>query len=333
MQLLKSSTKLTLAELTEIVGSNNVPEVLHINQLTRTRNIGQKFADLCEDIMNNTADVDWQRKSTLLNSFTQDSDIFEYVSCATERSWKVVSELGTLPNYMKLPEDLLLPPSEYVLGNNEPITEIIYAAVIGMLKLFPHVIDPGIFSEYSSIKPTSILTVENPGDPFQGFKIPWGQVTLHSSLTDDYIDFPVYPEEVTDARSATFTQMPDILYEYEPWQIYTGSGPRSNSYTFDFHRDMWSGDHRDGKANELVRFCEANCYPNYNGSAVNVSIVTLWVAGSMLIRGVMTNVETKWDGPLGLDGWYLHCVLTIQITEVSEDALSFDVVKNKPLIG
>ena len=42
---------------------------------------------------------------------------------------------------------------------------------------------------------------------------------------------------------------------------------------------------------------------------------------------------TKWDGPIGLDGWYLHCELQISITEVSTSPLNYSVVKQKPLIG
>ena len=127
--------------------------------------------------------------------------------------------------------------------------------------------------------------------------------------------------------------MPDLLYQYEPWQLYNSSGPRTNTYLFHFHRDMWTGDHRDGKANELIRYCEANCYPEFNGSAVNVPTVTLYIAGSPLIHGVMTQVDTTWDGPIGLDGYYLNCELSITITEVSETALNYNVIKGKSLIG
>ena len=96
---------------------------------------------------------------------------------------------------------------------------------------------------------------------------------------------------------------------------------------------MWSGDHRDGKANELIRFCEACCYPEYNGSAVNTSTVTLIIAGKPLIRGVMTDVSTTWSGPIGLDGYYLECELRISITEVSDKPLNYSYVKSREIIG
>ena len=147
------------------------------------------------------------------------------------------------------------------------------------------------------------------------------------------IDFPVYPEELSDQRTANFDQMPQLLYQYEPWYLYTSSGPRQNTFTFIFHRDMWTGDHRNGGANILIRFCEANCYPEYRGSSVISSIVTLYVSGSALISGVLTEVNVDWSGPIGQDGFYLYCELQLTIIEVSPEVLNFTSVLNKPLIG
>ena len=334
MQLLKIDRNTTLSQLTEFLGSDSVEHTLHINQLTRTRNIGEQYYQLCQNTINSTNSVTWQRKQSILNAVTADSDIYETIALTTEDGWKVASELGSLPNYLKLPEGREYPKVERILGNDTPISKIIYDGVQRMLQVPPHVIDESIFNEYSNTRSTQIIATKTTvTNPFQSFKIPWGEVTLYSELADEYVDFPVYPEEYSDTRTANYTQMPDLLYQYEPWQIYTSSGPRPNTFTFDFHRDMWSGDHRDGKANELIRFCQAHCYPKYTGSAVNVGLVSLLVAGSVLIRGVITNVDTTWDGPLGLDGWYLHCKLVLNITEVSNDALNFDVVKNKSVIG
>ena len=127
--------------------------------------------------------------------------------------------------------------------------------------------------------------------------------------------------------------MPDLLYQYEPWQVYDSSGPRSNTYTIEAHRDMWTGDHRDGKANEMIRFFESNLYARYSGSSVITPLVTLYVAGSSLITGVMTDCSVTWDGPIGLDGWYLHFKMNFTIVEVSQTALNYDTIKKMPLIG
>ena len=193
-------------------------------------------------------------------------------------------------------------------------------------------IDPSIFSEYSSRYNQSAPGASSV-PAVNWFNIPWGEITLYSSLSGDSMDFPVYPDDWANSVQANYDTMPELIYQYEPWQIYKSSGPRSVSYTFKMHRDMWSGDHRDGKCNELIRFCEANCYPRYNGAAVQTSTVTLYIAGQSLITGVLTGVKTSYSGPIGLDSAPLFVDLTLDITEVSTEALNYDSVKRKGVIG
>ena len=335
LQLLRIQQDTKLSELTELAGnSRNVESILLANNLPRNPNVGKTFSSRCNEIMNNAPTVSWQRKSTVLNDLALDSDIFENAAMLSESEWKLLSSLGVLPNTLKIPETIELPQSLDTLGNGVPVSSRIYKSALNMLSNSPHKIDPSIFNEYSVMKSSSILDFDGGSTQLlQWFKIPWGDVTLYSSLDDASVDFPVYPEEVSDSRCANYTTMPDMIMQYEPWQVYSGSGPRTNTYEFDFHRDMWTGDHRDGKANELVRFCEACCYPEYNGSAVNTTLVTLYVKGKSLITGILTNVNTTWDGPIGLDSWYLHCKLSLTITEVSPSALNYAAVKSMPLIG
>lgn len=335
MQFLKIKPGLKLQELSDLVGERNTEYVLNANQLSRTPEIGKAFSDVCDTKTSESKNVEWNRKSSILNSFVSDSDVFETAALLRDSDWKLLSNLGTFPNMLRIPDSIVLPDTVDILGNGEGVKKSIYKKAMNQLSTPPHSIDPAIFNEYSVQKPSRILdyTSNSNSNVFQYFRIPWGDVTLYSSLDNSKIDFPVYPEEIQDQVKANYTTMPDMLYQYEPWQIYQSSGPRSNTYTFSFHRDMWTGDHRDGKANELIRFCEACCYPEYNGSAVNTSTVTLLVAGRPLIVGIMNDVSTRWDGPIGLDGWYLHCELQISITEVSTTPLNYSVVKQKPLIG
>lgn len=345
MQFFQITESTKLSDIAAIVGARNVDHLLTINGLTRSPNIGKQFQALCNNIKLGQADnakqraavknVDWQRKSTLLNSFCQDSDVFEAVALSSESAWRVVDALGTLPMFLKVPESVKLPDATYILGNGVGVSKPAYNAAMKMLSTPPHYIDPVIFNEYSSFTNISLIDTgaQKSIDVFEWFHIPWGDVSLHCSIDDSIIDFPVYPEEYEDTRMANYTTMPDLIYQYEPWQIYTGSGPRQNKYSFSFHRDMWSGDHRDGKANQLIRFCEACCYPEFNGSAINVPISSLYVKGKCLMSGVMLDCTASWDGPIGMDGWYLHCTLTFTIVEVSPQALNHSVIKNKPLIG
>lgn len=332
MQFLNISNSTTLSQLSETVGARNVNTILAANGLERTPNIGQALTELCDEARTGDS-VTWQRKSAILNSFTQDSDIFEHAALLGESDWRVLSSINTFPNMLKIPDTITLPDSVDILGNGEGIATNIYSKAMTSLSE-SNTIDPAIFNEYSTIKASRIVdSTDSTSNSITGFNLPWGEITLSSSITGDSIEFPVYPESIDDQRVANYTTMPDLLYQYEPWQLYSSSGPRTNSYTFTFHRDMWTGDHRDGKANELVRFCEATCYPEFNGSAVSVPTVSLYLSGKLLIHGVMTSVATSWSGPIGLDGFYLECELTLTITEISDVALSHSVVRNKSLIG
>lgn len=355
MQYLPITEDLTLSELTDMVGERNVSAVLAANHLSRTPNIGQQFQTQCDEALSSGVSVDtvnpdtgeiettisdsvpWQRKYTMLNNMSGSNDTFEHAALMGEDDWVVYNNLGTFPGMLAIPETVQIPDTSSagsVMGSVIPVAREIHQAALSQLSVAPHVIDPEIFNEYSTAQPTNIadkgLSVSA---PMEWFKLPWGEVSIYSSIADTMMDFPVYPEEYEDGRQAAYEQMPDMIYQYEPWQVYKSSGPRSNTFTFDMHRDMWTGDHRDGKCNELIRFCEANCYPEYKGSAVNTSIVILYIHGSPLIRGVLTSASVKWDGPIGLDGWYLHCVLTLSIVEVSDEKLDYNSVMSKPLIG
>lgn len=337
MQLLEVDENTTLSDLSKKLG-DALDSFLHLNGVSRTPNVGKAFQKLCDNAIQETSDVSYEKKASLLNGLTTDSDIFEKAALLAEDGWKILSSMNVLPGSMKVPDGVVLPDSTSVMGNGESVPSDIYNKVMKCLKN-QTAINPSIFNGYNavvsvaSVGLTTNTAARGSDTTFQWFKLPWGMVTLHSSLDDSTIDFPVYPEELSDARKANFTQMPEQLYQYEPWQLYQSSGPREHTYNFHFHRDIWTGDHRDGKANELIRACEANCYPEFKGSAVNVSTVTLYIAGQPLISGVMTNVTVDWSGPLGLDDWYLECKLGITITEVSKDPLNFQTVKNKGLIG
>ena len=337
MQFLSIDKSTTLAQLSNRVGARNIDSVLHLNQLSRVPNIGQAFQDLAQATMSmTTQSVGWQTKSSILNTMTGDSDVFEAASLLGSSGWKMLANLNTFPNFLKIPETFRLTDATDVMGNNQGIVNTIYQKVMSGLSQAPHTIDPSIFGEYSTINPVQLVNNNSTfasSNAFEPFKLPWGDITFYSSLAGESMDIPVYPEEVSDGVKANYTTMPELIYQYEPWQLYTSSGPRICSYSFDLHRDMWNGDHTQGGANKLIRFCMANCYPEYVGSAVNTSTVTLYVKGQSLISGILTDVSVDWDGPIGRDGWYLHFKLTLNITEVSTQPLNFNTVRNKPLIA
>lgn len=336
MQFLKISKNTTLSGLNNEVGSRNTDSILNLNSLNRTPDIGVQFENLIKQKISETEDVSFQRKATILDTLTSDADVFEIAALQNMDGWKILSSLGTMPGMLRIPETIKLPDSVNIIGGTgEPVSRAVYEKAIDFLLNKNLDVDPVIFNEYSSRKGSQILDTVSGSSTVQWFKLPWGKITLYSSLNGKSVDFPVYPKGIDDSTQANYETMPETLYQYEPWQIYKSSGPRTNTYDFDIHRDMWSGDHRDGKCNELIRFCQSNCYPKFQGASVQTSTVTLYIAGKKHITGIMTNVKASWDdeSPIGLDGFYLHLTLSITITEVSEEVLNYETVQQKGLIG
>lgn len=334
---LQIPSELTLKQLSSMVGSRNVNYVLNLNNLKRQKDISKQHSDMCDEIKRIQPEVSWKRKSEILNTFSTDTDVFEYAAMQDEGGWKVLDKTLSFEDTLSIPETIELVRYDDVLGNGQPVSKTVYDNVMNSLSETGRVSDT-IFSEFSTMKvPKNRMSIGSSsaqgGSIFQMFNIPWGDITLYSSLSGDSKDIPVYPEEFTDARNANYDTMPDVLYQYEPWYTYNSSGPRSISLEFHMHRQMWTGDETDGKANELIRFCESNCYPKYNGSSVTTSIVTLYVVGKPLINGIITGCEVQWGGPIGRDGFYLEFTMTLAITEVSIQALNHGTVSALPLIG
>lgn len=338
---IRSSDKLN--NLTAALGVKNIPSILHTNNLNRVPKIGQEYDKLCEDVIKHTDPVTSQRKQTILSKLTGDEDIYERACQLDENGWKILSALDTLPGYIRIPDDVTIKRTISTLGNGKSVSRKVFSATIKDIRADKN-IDQSIFNEYSSVGNYSIKGTGSDEEdalftdsasrvnPLSVFKFPWKDVILR---TDEgkQVEFPCYPEDVSDSYKMNTTNMPDLIYQYEPWVVYNSSGPRQNTYEFHFHRDMWNADHRKGGANKLVRFCEALVYPKYKGSSVHVVQASLYVAGSELIHGIVTDVSPKWSGPIGLDGWYLECTLDITILEISRKALNYDVMRRKKIIG
>lgn len=339
MKYLFVSLATTLSQLASRVGDRNIESILVANNLRRSPMIGKQFESMCRSIIDAaspnyiSAVPDYTRKSSILNTMVDNSDVFEAAALLDNIGWKILSTLNTFPHYLQIPETVDITDSHDVLGNGLHIDDDIYRGAMYYLAKKED-IDPAIFNKYSSSGAIKTLQYSKfqPAN-VSWFKLPWGNITLYSYISKQSIDFPVYPEELSDSRKATYSTMPDMLYQYEPWYIYESSGPRTNTYTFNMHRHLWTGDHTDGKANELIRFCESNCYPRYSGAAVIPPTVTLYFAGKPLISGILEQVDVDWDGPLADDGWYLHFKLTLTISEIAKEPLNYDSVRNIPLIG
>lgn len=337
MQFLSIQDNLTLSQLNKLVGSRNTDSILNVNGLTRSPQVGKQLTDKCNSIINSPSttiegqNVNTQRKLSILNTFTKDSDIYEYAALSSEDTWRVISSLDTFPGMLRIPDSITLPDNYKIIGNNIPVSDLVYNKVTESLTKYGTV-NPNIFNEYSSINSSNILNYgSKDSNPIQWFNLPWGQITLYSSIDSESMDFPVYPENISDGVSANYDTMPDMIYQYEPWQVYQSTGPRSITYEFHMHRDMWSGNHNDGRCYDLVNFCKAQLYAKYNGAAVHTANCIMYIAGKVHLAGIVTNVEEEWGGPIGHDGWYLELTLRISMTEVSQSELNYDSVRNKTI--
>lgn len=337
MQFLRLDRNMRLVDLASVVGQDNLDTTLAINNMERQPDIYESYQTMRNSFISSAAPlVSFERKQTLLNQVVSDAELFEYVALQDEDSWKLFSSAGVLDGYIRIPDTVNAPNSTRIIGGNaDPVQKNIYSESMGCLKRGINVL-PEIFNQYAQVSAAKMLpgTVRS-SSLYQNFKIPFGSVTLYSSLSDESIEFPVYPSELSDGVKANYDTMPDMLFQYEPWQVYKSSGPRQCTLSFDMHRDMWTGDHRDGQCAKLIRFCEAACYPRYNGASVQTTTSTLYIAGKSYVSGIITDVTPKWDtnSPLGLDGFYLHVILTITFVEVSKEPLSYDTIMRKGLIG
>lgn len=337
MQFLRVDKDMRLVDLASVVGQENLDTTLAINNMERQPNIYESYQTMRNSFISSAAPlVSFERKQTLLNQVVADAELFEYVALQDEDSWKLFSYAGTLDGYIRIPDTVNAPNSTRIIGGNaDPVQKNIYSESMSCLKRGINVL-PEIFNQYAQVSAAKMLpgTVRS-SSLYQNFKIPFGSVTLYSSLSDASIEFPVYPSELSDGVKANYDTMPDMLFQYEPWQVYKGSGPRQCVLSFDMHRDMWTGDHRDGQCAKLIRFCEAACYPRYNGASVQTTTSTLYIAGKSYVSGIITDVTPKWDtnSPIGLDGFYLHVILTITFVEVSDEPLNYDTMMRKGLIG
>lgn len=354
MQYLVIDNNETLVSMSRAIGQQNADAVLAENGIVRTPQVGKTWATKCNQIIKETTkDVTPSRKAALLNGLTGSEDVFEKACLMDEDEWKVFSSTLAFTDALKIPETTKLPYSSKVIGSasgeimsttlsdgTAPISTTqaggvdsrTYRAVMNSLKSTGS-IDLGVFE---SINSAPAVTASSSGmlqytPSAYSYNLPWGKIQMYSTVLAELMDFPVYPEQIDTTRAASYTSMPDIIYQYEPWITFQSSGPREQALSFHMHRDMWTGNHLDGRANTLIRFCEANTFADYNGSAVITPLIRLYVDGALFISGVITNTTVNWTGPIGLDNWYLEFTLSMTIQEISEMELNTRSVYKKKL--
>ena len=107
MTYLAITKEMTLSQLTDRVGSYNTSAILADNQLARCVKIGEEFYNHIQDISINTVSV--ARKITLLNSFVDDSDIFEEACALDSIGWRILDKFNCFPNRIHIPDTIQIP--------------------------------------------------------------------------------------------------------------------------------------------------------------------------------------------------------------------------------
>ena len=154
MQYLTITRDMTLWQLINIVGEQNIDAVLNANGLERSYNIGEQFYARIESLQQIKDPVDYQTKINILNQFVGDSDLFEKAALGDETAWTALSMLNCFPDAIKIPDEIELPSAVGILGNGEPVSDSIYKQCCDSLLrdsgTNPHTIDPTIFAEYNA---------------------------------------------------------------------------------------------------------------------------------------------------------------------------------------
>ena len=207
MKLLSISNSTTLKELSDMVGYNNVTDVLVANNLTRSPKIGEQFQKITDKLKSADSNIDYisdssvmtDRKLTVLKNFMDDSDIFEKACLSNNREWQVISKLNTFSGYLKLPDRVAdaIPNNVSIMGNGVPVANSVYNDVITSLKDYGYV-DVTVFNTYDGVTINGInnrrtSTDFGSNDVNTWFKIPFHEITLYSNLLDTFMDIPAYP--------------------------------------------------------------------------------------------------------------------------------------------
>ena len=143
MKYLQITPNTKLEDLAKMVGEQNVDYILNANGLKRTVNIGKQVAE--RDL---SGSVDAQTKITTLNTLVANSDVYEKAALGDDKDWVALANYGTFPDYLKIPDDVQIPSSDNILGNEEPISNDIYNKCVASLKN-TGAVNPSIFSEYN----------------------------------------------------------------------------------------------------------------------------------------------------------------------------------------
>ena len=158
-----------------------------------------------------------------------------------------------------------------------------------------------------------------------GNKYDYGQGATTAFFVISYGGMPTltgnipFPTNFSDSNGASFTPTSPFGRSVD-YQTYNSSS-RSLSFELEFHEDMYND---PNQMHLTVSKLQAACYPKYQGELVLPPVATFTFGNHFKIKGIIENVGTNWDGPMGLGGRSFgfgdrisHCKVSITIKETA----------------
>ena len=142
--------------------------------------------------------------------------------------------------------------------------------------------------------------------------------------TGTFIVLPVFPETVNDTNQANFAQSTPIARS-APIYSFTGSGPRSISFSFNLHRDLMNMvnvdstvkvEDGDDYVDTLIKNLQACVVPSYSAVAkmVDPPMIAVRIGSDIFIKGVV-------NGPITLS--YSGALIGKKSSGIEESSDSF----------
>ena len=131
-------------------------------------------------------------------------------------------------------------------------------------------------------------------------------------INGEVLNMPCYPKNLSDSVNSSFSS--DSLFtSTEPYVVFSNSGPRQVSVSFQLHREMRGYDN-DTYIDNIVNTIQAACYPISDGvMGVEVRLI---IGKDIYIRGIINgSVNISYSGPI-IDGKYNIVDIGFSIQEV-----------------
>ena len=257
-----------------------------------------------------------------------DKEKAKVIANLTEEDWRAYQVTGVINGY------LIVPPER--VDERVSVSEDQRAQIGQLYNLLPDKEDPepavrDVLREIQDIlnEPADTEPVPSGGSGSGGavtgwFWSPRGEVLF--AVGEDALEIPTWPESVKDSIGVAWSQEMTTNNHYEPVNTYKNSGPRVVSCTFKLHRAMWTGDESDD-CEQLVALMESACYPDYEKQSAEPPECCLIIGNSIQIVGIMTSFEKTYQGPVSEAVKYDEVIVSISITEVSQNVLSTQAVR------